>query len=163
LQVILKKLKKMKKIIFLTLLSSLFLLGNCQQTTKKNAEKNNVASESSVVHLTKESFKQKVFNYEVNKEWKYEGKIPCIVDFYASWCGPCRMISPILEDLAKEYNGKIIVYKIDTDKEQELSQQLGIQSLPTLVFVPVSGKPQVIMGALPKESLVKAINDVLLK
>jgi thioredoxin 1 len=153
----------MKKLIFLSLLSTTFLLGNCQQMSQNETKKTEVENKSAVVYLTKETFKQKVFNYEVNKEWKYEGSTPCIVDFYASWCGPCKMISPILEDLAKEYKGKIIVYKVDTDKEQELSQQLGIQSLPTLVFVPKSGKPQVSMGAMPKESLVKAINDVLLK
>lgn len=119
-------------------------------------------SSSAVVYLTNETFKSKVFNYEINKTWDYLGNKPAIIDFYASWCGPCRQVSPIIEELAKEYNGRIVVYKVDTDKEQLLSQNIGIQSLPTILFIPVNGQPQVIMGALPKEQLVKAIHDVLL-
>jgi thioredoxin len=115
-----------------------------------------------VIHLTDAAFKQKVFNYELNKQWKYEGNVPAIVDFYANWCGPCRQLAPVMEQIAKEYNGRIIIYKVDTDVEKLLSQNLGIQSLPTLLFIPVKGKPQVAMGALPKESLVKAIQEILL-
>ncbi|NJK95599.1 MAG: thioredoxin [Bacteroidales bacterium] len=103
-----------------------------------------------------------IFNYEVNKEWNYLGDKPAIIDFYADWCGPCRMMAPRLEEVAKEYAGKIIVYKVDTEKEKALSANLGIQSLPTIVFIPRTGKPQATMGALPKESLVKAINEVLM-
>jgi thioredoxin len=117
---------------------------------------------SPVVYLTNETFKQKVFNYEVNKEWKYAGNKPAIIDFYADWCGPCRKVSPIIEELAREYNGKIIVYKVDTEKEKVLSQNLGIQSLPTILFIPAQGDPQAIMGALPKEELKKAIQEILL-
>ncbi|MBN2814701.1 MAG: thioredoxin [Bacteroidales bacterium] len=124
--------------------------------------KTTTGTTGSVVYLTNETFKQQVFNYEINKEWKYAGTLPAIVDFYADWCGPCRMVSPVLEELAKEYQGRIIVYKVDTQKERLLSQNLGIQSLPTLLFIPVTGKPQVAMGALPKEMLVKAIQEVLL-
>ncbi|HEX2968921.1 MAG TPA: thioredoxin [Bacteroidales bacterium] len=120
------------------------------------------ASEVTIIHLTEESFKQLVFDYENNKEWKYEGTKPAIIDFYADWCAPCRQLSPIVEDLAKEYSGKIIVYKVDTEKERRLAQNIGISALPTLLFVPVKGKPQVSMGALPKETLKKAIADVLL-
>ena len=123
---------------------------------------NDVKTPGAVIALTNETFKQKVFNYEINKEWKYEGKLPAIIDFYADWCGPCRQLSPRIEEIAREYAGKIIVYKVDTDKEGLLSQNIGISSLPTLLFIPVNGPPQVSMGALPKETLVKAVNEVLL-
>lgn len=119
-------------------------------------------SETSIIHLTEETFKQMVFNYDKNKEWKYEGTKPAIIDFYADWCAPCRQLSPIVEELAKEYSGRIVVYKVDTEKERKLAQNIGISALPTLLFIPVKGKPQVSMGALPKETLEKAINDVLL-
>lgn len=112
--------------------------------------------------MTNDIFKLKVFNYEVNKEWKFEGNLPVIIDFYATWCGPCRMLSPKVEEIAREYAGKIVVYKVDTDKEPLLAQSMGISSLPTLLFIPVKGKPQASMGAVPKETLVKAINEILL-
>ena len=112
--------------------------------------------------LTKESFRQKVFDFEQNKEWKFAGELPCIVDFYADWCGPCRMVAPVLEQLSKEYAGKINIYKVDTEQEQELAAMFGIRSIPSLLFCPKEGKPQMAMGALPKEGFVDAINDVLL-
>jgi len=111
--------------------------------------------------LNTAQFKEKVFNWEANKEWKYEGTLPAIVDFYADWCGPCKMVSPVLDQLAKEYEGKMHVYKVNTDEEQELSAVFGIQSIPTILFIPVEGQPQAAMGALPKASLEKAIVDVL--
>ncbi len=116
-----------------------------------------------IEHLTKETFLSKVFNYEVSKEWKFEGDLPCIIDFYADWCGPCKMVAPILEELATEYKGKINIYKIDTEAEQELAGAFGIRSIPSMLFVPLSEQPQMAVGALPKTSLVQAINDVLLK
>ena len=112
-------------------------------------------------HLTAETFKQKVFNYEINKEWKFEGQLPCIVDFYADWCGPCRMVAPILEELAEEYTGKLNVYKINTEEQQELAGLFGIQSIPSLLFIPKDGQPQMAMGALPKETFKKAFKEVL--
>jgi thioredoxin 1 len=112
--------------------------------------------------LTNETFKQKIFNYEVNKEWKYEGELPTIIDFYADWCGPCKMVAPVLEELADEYKGKVNIFKIDTEKEMELSAAFGIRSIPSLLFIPKNGQPQMAMGALPKESFVQIINDVLL-
>jgi thioredoxin 1 len=113
-------------------------------------------------HLTKETFLEKVFDYEKNNEWKYEGNLPCIIDFYADWCGPCKMIAPILEELAKEYEGKIKIYKVDTEKERELAAAFGIRSIPSILFCPKDGQPQMAMGALPKASFVKAINELLL-
>lgn len=112
-------------------------------------------------HLTKQTFMEKVYDFESNQDWKYEGNLPCIIDFYADWCAPCRMVAPILEDLAREYDGKITVYKIDTEKEQELASMFGIRSIPSLLFVPMEGKPQMAMGALPKEAFKEAIQSVL--
>lgn len=114
-------------------------------------------------HLTKETFLEKVFNFEKNTDWKFEGQLPCLIDFYADWCQPCKMVAPILEELSKEYEGKINIYKVDTEDQTELSAAFGIKSIPSLLFCPVDGQPQMAMGALPKESLRKAINDVLLK
>jgi thioredoxin len=111
-------------------------------------------------YLTKQTFTEKVFNYEVNKEWKFEGTRPCLIDFYADWCGPCKMVAPILEELSKEYDGKIDIYKVNTEQEQELSGAFGIQSIPSLLFVPAEGQPQMAQGALPKDSLKKAIVEI---
>ena len=111
--------------------------------------------------LAKETFKTKVFNFEKNTEWKYEGTVPCLIDFYADWCQPCKMVSPILEELQKEYGDKIIIYKIDTEDQQELAAMFGIKNIPSLLFVPTEGQPQMAVGALPKETFIKAIEDVL--
>ncbi len=113
-------------------------------------------------HLTKETFLQKVFNYEKNQEWKYEGTKPCIIDFYADWCQPCKLLTPVLEELSKEYDGKINIYKVDTEAELELSGVFGIRSIPTMLFCPVDGQPQMAVGLLPKPTLKKAIDEVLL-
>lgn len=111
--------------------------------------------------LTTESFKEKVFNWEETQEWKFRGELPCIIDFYADWCGPCKMVAPILEKLSKEYEGKINIYKVDTEDQQELAGLFGIQSIPSILFCPVEGQPQMAMGALPKASFESAISDVL--
>jgi len=113
-------------------------------------------------HLTKETFLEKVFNYEKNQEWKFEGNLPCLIDFYADWCGPCKMVAPILDELSKEFEGKINIYKVDTEAEQELSAAFGIRSIPSMLFCPKEGKPQMAMGALPKQAMTDAINEVLL-
>jgi len=112
-------------------------------------------------HLTKETFKSKVFNYEQNKEWKFEGKKPCIIDFYADWCGPCKIVAPVLEELATDFSGKMDIYKVNTEEEQELASVFGIRSIPSFLFVPVNGQPQMAMGALPKETFIKAFKEVL--
>ncbi len=114
-----------------------------------------------IEYLTQETFKTKVFNFEQNKEWKFEGELPCIIDFYADWCGPCKMVAPILEELATEYNGKLNIYKVDTEDQRELSAMFGIQSIPSLLFVPKEGQPQMAQGALPKDSFKKAFKEVL--
>ncbi len=112
-------------------------------------------------HLTKQSFQEKVYNFEENKEWKFEGDKPAIIDFYADWCGPCKMVAPILEELSDEYSDKLNIYKVDTDAEQELAMVFGIQSIPSMLFVPVGEKPQMAVGALPKDSIVQAMKEVL--
>ena len=114
-------------------------------------------------HLTKETFLTKVFDFEKNKEWKFEGNKPCVIDFYADWCGPCKMVAPVLEELAKDFDGKMDVYKVNTEQEQELASVFGIRSIPSFLFVPLEGQPQMAMGALPKKTFEQAIKDVLLK
>jgi thioredoxin len=117
---------------------------------------------SNVVYLTTQEFKEKVFNFEIDKEWKYAGELPAIIDFYADWCGPCKTVAPILQEIATDYSGKLIVYKVDTESEQELAAAFGIQSIPTLLFVPMNGNPRSAMGAMPRPSFDKVIKDVLL-
>jgi len=112
-------------------------------------------------HLTKKSFIEKVFDFEKNTEWKFIGKRPALIDFYADWCGPCKAIAPVLEQLSKEYDGVIDIYKVDTERESELSGVFGIRSIPSLLFVPLEGQPQMAMGALPKNTLEQAFKDVL--
>ena len=119
-------------------------------------------------HLTKETFLNKVFNYEANKEWKFEGEKPCVIDFYADWCGPCRLASPALEELALKYKGKIVVYKVNTDQEKELSTVFGISGIPAFLWVPPTGNPTMTSGVARSPQEIKAqfekmITDVLLK
>ena len=156
----------MKKSI---LLSFLFAFASCNGTSgNKQAAASETAqtdkAQSGTIHLTRAEFLTKVADYEKNpNEWKYLGDKPAIIDFYADWCGPCKLVAPLLEDLSKEYAGKIYVYKVDVDKEPELAQAFGIQSIPTIWFVPMKGKPQISMGALSKEQLKEYVNNVLLK
>lgn len=111
--------------------------------------------------LNKETFKDKIFNFEQNKDWKFEGDKPAIIDFYADWCGPCKMVAPILEELSAEYEGKVDIYKIDTEQEQELAGMFGIRSIPSILFIPEEGQPQMAQGALPKNTFEQVIEDVL--
>ena len=115
-----------------------------------------------VEHLTKEKFLEKIFNYEKNREWKFEGELPAMIDFYADWCGPCKMVSPIIEELSVEYEGKVNFYKIDTEAEQDLAMAFGIRSIPSLLFIPKNSQPQMAVGALPKETLIEIIEKELL-
>jgi thioredoxin 1 len=150
------KAKQLALIIFAIIF---IIMAGCGKKEINQTSNNNTTME----HLSAATFKEKVFNYETSKEWKYEGDVPCIIDFYADWCGPCKMVAPVLEDLSKEYAGKIKIYKVDTEKEQELASMFGIRSIPSILFIPKEGQPQMSMGALPKESFIQAINDILLK
>ena len=155
----------MKKVL-LMLLAVLTIAPACSTNPKNSTESvAGVEAEKSgkVIRLTRASFISKVYDYQKNaKDWKYEGDKPAIVDFYATWCGPCKRVAPVLEELAKEYDGKIVIYKVDTDQEQELARAFGITSIPTLLFIPMNGDPQVANGALPKENLKQAIDEFLL-
>ena len=111
--------------------------------------------------LDKKTFTEKIFDFENEKQWKFRGTLPAIVDFYADWCGPCKMVSPILEKLAAEYEGRLAIYKVDTDKEQELAGAFGIQSIPSLLFIPASGQPQMARGAMDRAAFDKVIAEVL--
>ena len=137
------------------------------QATSEKAEggdKKSTVSEGKLEHLTAQTFKLKVMDYEKNpQQWVFEGDKPAIVDFYADWCRPCRMIAPILEELAVEYEGKINIYKVDTEAQRELASVFGIQSLPTLFFIPMEGKPTMQKGALSKEAYKQIIDDFMLK
>lgn len=128
---------------------------------QSNNNKNN--SEMKTIELTKADFLEKVANFEANPtEWKYLGDKPALIDFYASWCGPCKMVAPILDELAAEYGDSIVIYKVNTEKEEELAAAFGIRSIPSLLFIPMEGKPQMAQGAMSKADFKKAIDDVLL-
>jgi thioredoxin len=169
-----KKMNRMKNLAVMLMAIAAISVGCSNSTNKteqadaavrtdKSAVSKTVLTETKTVKLTNATFKEKVFNYDVNKEWKYEGDKPCIIDFYADWCGPCKQVAPVLEELAKEYDGEIIIYKVDTEKHRELAGAFGIKSIPSLLFVPASGQPQMSQGALPKAEFVKVIEEFLLK
>lgn len=110
--------------------------------------------------LTKQEFIDNIFDYENKQEWEFAGDKPAVIDFYADWCGPCRMLSPIMDELSKEYEGKIDIYKIDTEKEQELAAAFGIRSIPSVLFIPLNDKPRMSVGALPKEKFKNAFKEI---
>lgn len=112
--------------------------------------------------MTTQDFKDKVFNYDTEQDWKYQGTLPAIIDFYADWCGPCKIVAPILEELSDEYKGRLLIYKVDTDAEQELSAVFGIRSIPTLLFIGADGEPMMQPGAFPRHVLRKVIEERLL-
>lgn len=164
----------MKTTLFIPVLAAIFLITACnngnnskspvQADGNKREINSNKENMTKTIHLTKAEFLTKVANYEQNPEkWEYLGDKPCIIDFYADWCGPCKMVAPILEQLAGEYEGQIYVYKVDTEAEQQLAADFGIRSIPTLLFCPMNETPQMAQGALPKDAFKQAINDVLLK
>lgn len=133
---------------------------NAQVPVQDQADKN----EGKVIRMDKQMFLDNVFDYTTGStDWKYKGEKPAVIDFYATWCGPCRMVAPLLKSLAKEYKDQIVVYKVDTDKQKELSAAMGIQSLPTIIFIPLTGQPQIIVGTANKATFRRAIEEVLLK
>lgn len=147
--------------IFAALLA--FSCNMAAKSDKSGKSDKETASKGEVIVLDKADFLTKVYNYEQNQtEWVYEGNKPCIIDFYADWCGPCKKISPILQELAAEYKDDIVIYKINVDKEKELAAAFSIRSIPTILFVPAEGIPQLAQGALPREEFVKQIDTYLL-
>ena len=152
-----------QKLLIPVFILSAILVSCGSGNSKKAVDPQKSASGGAVTPLTSETFRQYVYDYQNEKAWSYKGSKPAIVDFYADWCPPCRELSPLVEEVAKEYAGKIVVYKVNTDKQKAVAQALGITGLPTLLFIPVEGKPQVVMGYVPKENLEKGVNEVLLK
>jgi thioredoxin len=149
-----------KYFIISAFILSLFIAG-CNNTN--NQGNGGTKNESStVVVLTNDSFKKLIFDYDKSQDFKFAGTRPAIIDFYADWCAPCRQLSPLVESIAEEYKGKIDVYKVDTEKEKLLAQNLGITGLPTLLFIPAEGMPRSSLGLISREDMVKAVNDILL-
>jgi thioredoxin 1 len=111
-------------------------------------------------NITTQEFKELVFNFDESQEWKFKGQRPAVIDFYADWCAPCRMVAPLIEELSKEYEGKIDFYKVDTEAQQELSSAFGIRSIPSILFIPVEGQPQMSAGALPKNSFKDTFKEL---
>lgn len=147
--------------IYILLLTVLFTI---VPVATVSAQRNRASVESKTIKLNKKEFLKKVADFEKSpSQWKYLGDKPAIIDFYADWCGPCRRLAPLLDELALEYENKIYIYKVNVDNEKEIAETFGITSLPTIVFVPLEGKPSAGTGFLPKEVLSKAINDILLK
>jgi len=114
-----------------------------------------------VTLINSQEFSDKVFDYNNSQQWSYNGTAPCVIDFYADWCGPCKMVAPIMDELAEEYEGQIIFYKVDVDQAQEVAAAFGIQSIPSVLFVPMNGQPQMATGAMQKEGYINAINQVI--
>lgn len=127
-----------------------------------NGKNNDESASADIQELTGDAFYKTIADYDVNKEWKYKGTLPAIIDFYATWCPPCRQLSPLVDEVAKEYKGKIIVYRINIDKEKVLVNKLGITNIPTLLYIPSTGQPKVTLGYIPKDKLLKTIKEVLL-
>ncbi|WP_430809425.1 MULTISPECIES: thioredoxin [unclassified Carboxylicivirga] len=150
----------MKKLLLL-IGGTLLLTAVGFQTEASSMSDEKVKEENAVIYLNADTFKEKVFNYESGSEWDYKGDVPAILDFYADWCGPCKMLSPVLDKIQKEYNGKVQIYKIDTDRQKELAATFGIRSLPTIVFVPLKGEPQAAMGFRSQSDLETMISEIL--
>lgn len=133
------------------------------EATEVRAEAAKVQADGEVIVMDKALFIKDVFDYEKSRDWKYKGSKPAIIDLYADWCGPCRMVAPIMKELAKEYAGKIVIYKVNVDKEKELAALFNATSIPLFVFIPMNGEPQLFRGAADKATYKKAIDEFLLK
>jgi thioredoxin len=161
----------MKNLRTILILLAAIVAVSCSNSTETNAQADKSTSavnisdgEGKTIHMNKEMFIERVMDYETNKEeWKYLGDKPAIIDFYADWCKPCKLIAPIMDELAEEYKGQIYIYKVDTQVERELANVFGIRSIPAVLFIPMEGQPQMSTGALPKETFKNAIDDFLLK
>ncbi len=162
-----KKIITMAVLVFSSMLAYACTNGAKQQeqaeATDARAEATEVQADGEVIVMNKAIFIKDVFDYEKSQDWKYKGSKPAIIDLYADWCGPCRMTAPIMKELAKEYAGKIIIYKVNVDKEKELSALFNATSIPLFVFIPMNGEPQLFRGAADKATYKKAIDDFLLK
>lgn len=164
--------KKSFRNLYVAVAAVMIALSACSgQQGKKDIQSNQVETtnkeetkEMKTIALTKETFKQKVMDYEANPtKWNFAGDKPAIIDFYATWCGPCKQTAPVVEELANDYDGKIDVYKVDVDQQQELASLFGVQSIPTLIFIPKDGEPQKVVGAMGKGQFEEVIKKVLLK
>ena len=161
----------MKNFRTILLLLAAVVAVSCSNSTETKAQSDKssqstevVAEEGKTIHMNKEMFIERVMDFETNKEqWVYRGDKPAVIDFYADWCKPCKLIAPIMDELAEEYKGQIYIYKVDTQVERELASIFGIRSIPAVLFIPMEGKPQMSTGALPKETFKSAIDDFLLK
>lgn len=155
------------------MLAGLLILNSCGQNAESKSNKNvdQVAPEQKAssgdikpIYLTTADFKKKVWDYDSNpQEFVYQGELPCVIDFYADWCKPCKMVAPIMDDLADYYDGKVIIYKVNTDKERELASVFQVNSIPSILFAPMNGKPAMQPGALTKEEYIKIIDEFVLK
>ncbi len=154
----------MKRALVILFLFFSFFLNACNNNGLNGPDNKVIEIRDGIVNqLSTQMFLKLVWDYKTNpKAFKFTGDVPCIIDFYADWCRPCRMVAPIMEEFAREYNGKIRIFKVNTDAEQELARLFQIRSIPAVMFVPKSGKPQMTVGALPKESFKKIIEELLL-
>ncbi|MBC8595054.1 redoxin domain-containing protein [Oscillospiraceae bacterium N12] len=154
--------KKVLSLVALVMISVIIYAFN-DEGAKVNQESKNEVKDSEVVVMDKDMFIKDVFDYQTSQEWKYKGDKPAIIDLYADWCGPCRSTAPIMKSLAKEYAGKIVIYKVNVDKEKELAALFNATSIPLFVFIPMKGEPQLFRGAADKATYKKAIDEFLLK
>jgi thioredoxin 1 len=152
----------MKKFALISLLLTVVAFGSC--SSAGGANDNPADKDGTVAYLSTDNFKKLIWDYSTSpQDWAYKGNTPVVIDFYADWCRPCKMVAPIMEDLAKEYKGKVRFYRVNTDQEKELAQRFNIQSIPAILFIPKDGKPQMAVGAQAKDAYVQAITEFLLK